>query len=408
MPIVPESTTAPLAEVFCPEVEIPDPPAARIMGGFEIRPTVDPSRGPPTSCAYQLDLVRQLNAAMAPLVPIFEVIDLLTTSVSVLTIAIEVIQNPLKITKLLSLVPGLAAKLNKLLQKIPVIPQGIQAFVIMIVDILTIAKLAIACARDQARSLRNEIASIEGRLAELASLSDAGLNARTVEILECSRERARERADAIVVGLAPVAKLLCLVRQLLSLLPGGKEIAERISFPDLSGSFSDPAGLLAALDTAISALDAVDDVLEVAIAAAKLISTLGIPEIDAVVTCAPIDFSEPAAPESPSIGACFTEAGAPILGPFATAGDDDTAIVVTGSGFSDATQFWFGGVELEVREVVSDRATVVVPAAEIVAAGDFQLSATNNALTGALFEAITPELAEGKVEVSDPYQLTVA
>ena len=406
MPIVPASTESPAASFFCPEVEVPSPPAVRVIGGYEIRPTVDASRGPPTSCSYQLDLVRQINSAVAPLVPILDVIDLLTTTTSVLTIAIEVIQNPLKITKLLKLVPGLAEKLNRLLQKIPVLPQGIQAFATMVLDVLTIARLALACVRDQAQSLRNEVAAIEGRLAELVSLSDPDLNARSIEILECSRERARERADAVVVSLAPVAKLLCFVRQLLSLLPGGKELASQISLPDLTGSFSDPAGLVSALDSAIAVLETVDDVLETVIEAARI--AFLVPDLDATISCAPIDLSEPEAIEAPTIAACYSELGAPIVGPFATAGDEDTTIQITGSGFSSGTKFWFGGVELVVAEVVEDRASVIVPAAEIVAAGDFLLSATNDNLTGALFEAVTPDAAEGRVEVSDPFTLTVA
>lgn len=408
MPVVPERNVSPAAEFFCPEVEVPSPPAVRLVGGYEIRPTVDASRGPPTSCAYQLDLVRQLNSAVAPLVPILDVIDLLTTTTSVLTIAIEVIQNPLKITKLLKLIPGLADKLNRLLAKIPVVPQGIQAFATMVVDVLTLARLALACVRDQARSLRDEVSAIEGRLAELVSLSDPDLNARSIEILECSRERARERAEAVTISLAPVAKLLCFVRQLLSLLPGGKEVAAKIALPDLTGAFSDPAGLVSALDSVVAVLDEVDAVLEVAIEATELLSTLGIPDLEGAVTCAPIDLSEPAAAEVPTISACYSELGAPVVGPFATAGDDDTTIVVSGSGFGESTRFWFGGVELEVLEVVEDRASVRIPAAEIVAAGEFQLSAANTSLTGALFEAVTPETAEGKVEVSEPFALTVA
>jgi len=245
---------APDIEEFCPETSpIDSLPAIHFIGGAILEPQVDPTKGQPGTCALTIDLVAQLQTALAPLQPFLTLLDLVAHLVQCFLLVVEVITNPLKIIDLLKCLPGLVSKINQILALIPVLPQGIVAFVTFIVDIIRFIGTQIDCVIQILESIQAEIGAINDLLRKIAEVDDDEIRAALQFQYDCQSEQIATRLSTALGVLGPVARILCTIRAILSIIPGGKAIADQLKFPDPSS--------IEALDDAIDALKAVRDTL---------------------------------------------------------------------------------------------------------------------------------------------------
>lgn len=409
---------APEPGIFCPERELAAPPQLRLLGGVRMQPIIDPTKGIAGDCSFSVDLAKQASIALAPLQPFFTIIDGVGTLMQIVIVAIEVIQNPFKVGKLLALVPGLTEKFNKLLELIPISPAGVLAFFQMVADIIGIARFAVSCAVSALQSVQREISMITEQLDALQTVDDEDIRAKTTEILECSRAQAVERAATIGASLSTVAKLMCTAKVLVSLIPGGAAIAqdEGFAIPDVSGLVrgSDPA---AGLALAIESLEDVRDVLEALQEAVAAIASAGLSLIPPpfTFTCdvAPAE-ENPPEPTEPTLSIVYLATDLPtlIVGPIATApAPADVGLLLYGTNFDATSKVFFGTNEVPKDNVSlrgSTQILATIPANFMTQPGTFQVSVANStADTAPLFSNVTESQAARFTKVSDPFEVEV-
>lgn len=345
---------APDPETFCappaPEVTIP---VIRFPGGATLVPTVDISRGAPGQCGVSLPLVASLQSALAPLQPILTILDVLSTLVQFVLIIPEVIGNPLKIGKLIRLVPGLAGKLNGLLALVPPLPQGAIAFATFIADVLTFAAAQVGCVAETLRSVQDELDTVDRELAKSQTVDDPDLAAQLEQLAGCARDRAVARAQGALSVLSPIARIVCTIRAILSLVPGGTVIADQIRLPATAD--------VADLNGAISALEGVRDGLRGAADAVRL-TGLALPALDDLNFVCALDFggdSDTAVdPNIPTIRRLYAPTVSVVDVTTIPTADDASEPAITvgieGSHFTPTSAVYFGAVRIEQSKVVMD------------------------------------------------------
>jgi hypothetical protein len=258
---------APPASSFCPEpAEDPKSPIIRIYGGLTLTPQLDPTRGA-TSCSSSLGLLSKLESALAPLGPIFTTIDAVASIGQCLLLMKEAITNPLKAPDLLKCIPGMVAKLNKLLALIPPFPQGVIAMLQMVLDILTTIETELDCVVQQLTAIDQEIQQATRYLTLSETIEDDLQRQGLIELAECGRQNAESRVASAMESLTPMLRILCTVRTFLALTGDkGKEIAKRLSLPDVRN--------ISALEEAIAIMATFRNVIREVV---NLVETIGQP-----------------------------------------------------------------------------------------------------------------------------------
>lgn len=404
---------APNTETFCVQGSSPSAsPAVRFVGGGAIEPQIDPSQGPPTSCGLTLNMVSSLQPALAAFRPFLNLLDLVATLVQCFQLSIEVLSNPTKLKELLKLVPALAEKLNVVLGLIPQLPQGIQAWVTMIVDIIRFVGTMLDCAIQLLTSIKTQFENIEQLQAQLEGTDDPEVADGLSTLIKCGQAQASENMGNALSALGPIARVLCAVRGLLQLVPGGKQIQKLMALPDPRN--------ISSIDDAITALSLTRDVLLTTVdALIALTGGLGVlPPLEVGFSCpldsAPDEEEEPAPPPLPTITALFAADGVTPLAslPQIIGGvGPDTTIYVGGTNLLATTKiFW---VASRVQDVSQSGALlrVVLPASLLGATGVFQISAVNEpAQGGGPFSSIADPSTgdvDSDVMVSDPFPIEV-
>lgn len=256
--------SAPETDSFCAASTLPDEvPKIRFVGGVTIQSTVDPTHGVPGDCGLSLNMVGTIQAALAPFQPFLTLVDMVATIANFVLVLTEVVGNPFKIGKLLRLFPQFNEKLQKLLSIIPVFPQGIIQFAGMIADIAKFAAMQVGCVIDMLVSIQAQIDELN-RLATAANeCDDAALKQSLEASITCGREEVARQTTIALGALAPIARLLCTIRAILSIIPGGAALQSTLAFPN-------PA-TITDLTAAISTFR---DVRESLLAAARAIGAL--------------------------------------------------------------------------------------------------------------------------------------
>lgn len=410
---------APDVDSFCIGTNAPESsPAIRFIGGIALEPQVDPTKGTPSSCGLTIDMIGPLQAALAPFQPFLTLLDVVASLAQCFLLMAEVITNPFKIPDLLGCIPGLVGKVNTLLQLVPIFPQGIQAFITFIVDVMRFVATQLDCIVEILESIQtlfDQLAVITNRI---NNTDDAEVVAGLQALLDCSEEEANSQASQALSALGPIARLLCSVRAILVLIPGGAEIQKRLAIADPSN--------IEALDDAINALKLVRDAL-FTVEDALIVLTVGLgvlPPLEIGFKCPLDDVSddeeEVVEIPVPAIVRAENAAGAAI--PVATVDqstsqdDPDFVLVIVGTNFSsDSKVFWDTAPIADVSVIGTDRLTVQVPASLRTNAGQFQLAVVNEASGGGgPFSGLdgsgvggSDNAGEG-VEVSNQYQVEVA
>jgi hypothetical protein len=403
-------------EITCNETEIPTSvPVIRFPGGQTLEPQIDPTSGTPSSCGLTLDVVGQLNSALAPFQPFLIVLDMVAKLAQCFLLVTEVVTNPFKIPDLLACIPTLIDKINRVLALIPIFPQGIAAFVTFFVDILRFAATQIDCVISVLQSIQDQLDELDRLRDRAVNTDDPFIVNSLEELIACSEEETARQTSLALAVLGPIARILCVVRSLIALIPGGQEIARALSFPDPSN--------ITSISSAITLLETVRDALLAAVDAAALLSPLGVQLAPELVFTCPLDDLPPEDEEEeeipiPEIDSLLDGAGAPLPGPGANEVAQAPAaarIQILGTNFTASSQVFWGTSPIADDDVVArEPGKIIVDVSTDVRQnlGVFLLMVVN---TGAdlsepfigIGESVGTPPENNPVEVSEPFEVEV-
>jgi hypothetical protein len=215
-----------MALPICIEIpELPDPFSITLPGGVTME---------------SINLMEQIQPALTPLVPLFNIIDTVVAVFNCIKAIPDSLGPPPDPTVLAACIPELAEKVNALLKLIPQLslPYTIIGIIDLVIDTLRQA-------RTQLLQLQAQIQQITGAIDRATELEDAGLMA----ITSCAEANVAQEAANVGKSLASIGKLIGILNLFLGMI-GAPEI------PDLSNLADVP------LDEAIEPLDAIVESLQ--------------------------------------------------------------------------------------------------------------------------------------------------
>ncbi len=215
-------------------LEIPalaEPFAIPLPGGIEIA---------------DVNLMKTIQPALTPLVPLFELIDTIVALFNCIKAIPDMLGPPPDPTVLTACLPDLAKKLNKLLNMLPQV-----ALPRLIVRCLVLAIETLRTVRSQLMHLQAQMTRIATTTERARNLNDAGLMA----VAQCAKTNVVTEAANVGKSLASLGKLLGLINLFMALI-GGPQV------PDLSKLGGRPLDeTLPPLDELVSMLVAVRSAL---------------------------------------------------------------------------------------------------------------------------------------------------
>ena len=215
-----------MALPICIEIpELPDPISITLPGGVTME---------------SINLMEQIQPALTPLVPLFNIIDTVVAIFNCVKAIPDTLGPPPDPTVLAACIPELAEKVNALLKLIPQLslPYTIIGIIDLVLDTLRQA-------RSQLLHLQAQMQQITGAIDRATELEDAGLMA----ITSCAEANVAQEAANVGKSLASIGKLIGILNLFLGMI-GAPEV------PDLSNLADVP------LDEAIEPLDAIVEQLQ--------------------------------------------------------------------------------------------------------------------------------------------------
>jgi hypothetical protein len=205
--------------------EIPDPLSITLPGGVSME---------------SINLMEQIQPALTPLVPLFNIIDTVVALFNCVKAIPDMMGPPPDPTVLAACIPELAEKVNALLKLIPQLslPYTIIGIIDLVIDTLRQV-------RSQLLHMQAQMEQILGAIDRATELEDAGLMA----ITNCAQENVAQEAANVGKSLAAMGKLIGILNLFLGMV-GGPEV------PDLSALAGTP------LDEAIPPIDAIIESLQ--------------------------------------------------------------------------------------------------------------------------------------------------
>jgi hypothetical protein len=236
--MVPRMPTPPVQDL-CVGVDVTATQVCLTMPGGVSLCAQFPSLVPPSPDELISQLFAQLNAALAPLQPTFNLLDAILAIFSCIK-AIATL-DPKKIA---DCIPNLADKIAKILQLIPAL-----SLPVLIVQFLDILILFLTGQRNQLTALLRYNTQI---LAAETAAQQPG-NLALASVIECARADLDSVVRWLNASASPVNRLIGLVNLFLQTIGLGQ-----FSIPSLEGANpEDLSGAIAAIDAAITGLEVV-------------------------------------------------------------------------------------------------------------------------------------------------------
>jgi hypothetical protein len=214
-------------ETLCAELTVtPQRLTVIVPGGASLDPEL-PDLGPADPMRLSKQLLAQANAALAPLGPVFDLVDIALALVEAVKAIPDAISHldPGKITDSL---PQLAEKAGKLA---PLVPQlSVPLLVVGLIDTLLAFLEGLVV---QLRALIGQQVRIQRAAERAASLGNAQLHA----VADCSRHHVDAQLHSLSESLAPVNRFIALLNAL-------GQLAGLGPLPTLSDLGVDPAAAL--------------------------------------------------------------------------------------------------------------------------------------------------------------------
>lgn len=215
--------------IECPVIPpLPDPLEITLPGGISME---------------HINLVEIIQPALAPLVPLFNIVDTVVTIFNCLKAVPDVVNNPGAIIECLG---DLGKAIGKLLQLVPQL--SVPLMVIGLVDML-IATLKQA--QNQFVNLNKQIKQITEAVDKAKELNDPTLMA----IAQCAEANVAQEAANVGKQLASLGKLLGIINLFMGLI-GGPEIPD---FGDMAGKPMDE--VIEVIDALINVLAGIRDTI---------------------------------------------------------------------------------------------------------------------------------------------------
>jgi hypothetical protein len=215
--------------IDCPEIApLPDPLEITLPGGITMA---------------HINLVEIIQPALAPLVPLFNIVDTVVTIFNCLKTVPEVITNPGAIIECLG---DLGKAIGKLLQLIPQL-----SVPVMIIGLIDMLIATLKQARNQFVHLNKQIEQITEVVDRAKELNDPTLMA----IAQCAEANIAQESANVGKQLASLGRLLGIINLFMGLI-GGPEIPD---FGDMAGKPLDE--VIEVIDALINALEGVRDTI---------------------------------------------------------------------------------------------------------------------------------------------------
>jgi hypothetical protein len=194
------------------------------------------------------DIITIAQPAMAPLVPLFDVIDALVTVVGVVQAIPDALGPPPDPSGLVALMPALAQKLSKLLGLIPQV-----SLPLTVVGLVDAVIGALQQVRSQLVGLVEQVERIAGAAERASQIGDPELT----RLVACAQEGVTQSTVNIGRALGAVGGVLGMLRILMGLI-GGPQIPDLTS---LDGIPLDEA--MAIIDELVNTLRALRDTIPI-------------------------------------------------------------------------------------------------------------------------------------------------
>jgi hypothetical protein len=215
--------------IECPEIlPLPDPLEITLPGGITMA---------------HINLVEIIQPALAPLVPLFNIVDTVVSIFNCLKAVPEVITNPGAIIECLG---DLGKAIGKLLHLIPQL-----SVPVMIIGLIDMLIATLKQARNQFAHLNKQIEQITEVVDKAKELNDPTLMA----IAQCAEANVAQESANVGKQLASLGRLLGIINLFMGLI-GGPEIPD---FGDMAGKPLDE--VIEVIDALINALKGVRDTI---------------------------------------------------------------------------------------------------------------------------------------------------
>jgi hypothetical protein len=175
---------------------LPEPFVLPLPGGIEME---------------RVNLMDIVQPALAPLVPVFEIVDTVVAVFKCIKAIPDALGPPPDPTKLGSAVPELAEKVDKLLRLLPQV-----SVPIMVVRLLDLAIETLTGARNQFAQLQLQEQRVATTVNRASQLGDGGLLA----IAECARANVQQEAANVGKQLASLGRVMGTINLLMGLIGG--------------------------------------------------------------------------------------------------------------------------------------------------------------------------------------------
>lgn len=220
---------APIVTVTCPDIEVADrDKCVRLPGGIAICAT--PIGEFPTNGQIARSLIGQANSALAPLIPIFNIIEAVLSVVDFAKTVPEVISNPKAVVDALEKVIETAAALASLIPQLS-IP-------LAIIDLLDLLICALKAIRDDLTAI------IAMQLKIAAAQAQAAENPTLLVQITCAQGKLDAVLASTKANIQPLGRFINIINIFMSLIG------------------LDPIPLVELGDDASEALDALDPIID--------------------------------------------------------------------------------------------------------------------------------------------------
>jgi len=234
---LPESLTAALAAPKCLDLSLPKPnlPSLTLPSGGKIQAICDITKGIPSDCSMNVNLMLQIAPIMASMECLLKVLKFLAKLVE----AFKSATNP---PKILTAISDIVAAGEDLIPCFGM-PLGL-TIPPFIKDLLLLIAKMLKCI---VQALKSVVDLLDGLELEISSAAQNGNDALAAQ-LECAKENGMLAAQGAMMAIDPIATVLEIAGAFCSLMPG----APTIVLPSLAGVED-----LDAMKTAIETLEQV-------------------------------------------------------------------------------------------------------------------------------------------------------
>ena len=235
----------------CEEIpEFPDPMEVALPGGVTIGQVISAVKSAPSAVDMGINIMQQVQPALAPLVPIFDIVDAVVAIQKCVQAIPDALGPPPDPTVLTKCLPDLAKKVAKLLKLIPQL--SVPLMIKNLIDVLISTLVAV---RSQLLALQAQMKSVTRAVNRAAQLNDKSLSA----IASCAKGNVEQQARNIGQSLASLGKLVGLINIFLKMI-GVPEIPLS-AINDLSGKSLDE--IIKPLDALVTTLKTVRQAIPV-------------------------------------------------------------------------------------------------------------------------------------------------